>query len=222
MLALVVVWLASALRRRGDAEPSTVLRERSAPAQAEAAPDPAIETPGTETAERNDPDAHEEFRGGELGGAWAVVDLDAIRSALPDNLYWKMAMPTQEPRVLEERDEERARWNDEYGKVLSGQATEEEIRAYYAHRYRLSTDYVEFVSYVLDHHEDHLPDQDVGLLHLARRLHLARLQEVPRKIEEALERKRAHDAAREAWLAEERAFQSGAAEPDTADEEPIE
>ena len=221
--ALAVAWLVWAPLRRGDPEPVADAAARG-PADAPTGAEPAPAPPEATTPESasgapqsRDSELPEGFHDGELGGAWAVVDMDAIRAAMPDNLYWKMAMPTQEPRVLQERDEERARWNDEYGKVLSGQATEEEVRAYYAHRYRLSTDYVEFVNYVLDHYEGELPDQDVGLLHLARRLHLARLQEIPRKIEEALERKRAQDAAREAWLAEEREFQADTHEDETAE-----
>ena len=82
----------------------------------------------------------------ELGGfdnspdAWESVDMEAIRAALPDNTYWKMAVPTKDPAVLAEREKERQRWNVEYGKVLSNTATDEEIDAYYAERQRLSED----------------------------------------------------------------------------------
>jgi hypothetical protein len=44
------------------------------------------------------------------------------------------------------------------------------------------------------------------LLELAQRLHLARLAELPRKLVEAHERKRAQDEARAAWLADEAEF----------------
>ena len=71
---------------------------------------------------------------------------------------------------------------------------------------QLSSDYVRFVDWVLEHQGSDLSEQDQKLLHLARRLHLARLQEVPRKLQESLDRKVQQDAAREAWLAEERAF----------------
>jgi hypothetical protein len=147
---------------------------------------------------------------------WGIVDLDAVRDALPDNTYWRMAAPTDDLRVQQEREDERSRWNVEYGKVLSGTGTEEEIQAYFAHRQRMSADYVEFVGYVLDHYGDRLPDQDVGLLELARKLHLARLEEIPRKTQEAIERKQAQDAAREAWLQQEAEFAAG----DTGAEEP--
>ena len=61
-----------------------------------------------------------------------------IRAALPDNVYWKMSAPTKDPEVLRQREEERARWNVEYGKVLSNTATDEEIDAYYARRQQLA------------------------------------------------------------------------------------
>ena len=41
---------------------------------------------------------------------------------------------------------------------------------------------------------------------LARRMHLSRLEEVPRKVEEAFARKRQQDEARAAWLADEAEF----------------
>jgi hypothetical protein len=145
----------------------------------------------------------------EMHGSWQNVDLDEVRKALPDNLYWQLSAPTKDPQVVEWREAERDRWNTEYGKVLSGTGSEEEIRAYYDYRARLSSDYVEFATYLLDHYGDQLPDQDVGLLKLARRLHLARLEEIPRKVEEALERKHQQDAAREAWLADQAEFGGG-------------
>jgi len=44
-------------------------------------------------------------------------------------------------------------------------------------------------------------------------MHTARLQEQPRKIAEALERKREQDALREAWLRDEEAFREEAGRP---------
>jgi hypothetical protein len=132
--------------------------------------------------------------------------MDEIRRAMPENTFWKMSAPTQDERVIREREEERARWNVEYGKVLSGNASEAEILAYYAHRQRLSADYVEFTSYVLDQHGDDLSEQDVELLELARRLHLARLAEYPKQTQQAFERKAEQDAAREAWRRDEAEF----------------
>jgi hypothetical protein len=151
------------------------------------------------------PDAEPE----DMQTPWSVVDLDALRNELPDNLYWKMASPTSDPAVIEEREAERARWNVEYGKVLSNTATADEVDGYYAYRYRLSSDYVQFATYLLSDYGDDLAPRDVGLLKVAIELHLARLEEIPRQIAEAHERREAHDAARRAWLESEAAFKSG-------------
>ena len=139
---------------------------------------------------------------------WAAVDLNALRTELPDNLYWKMASPTSDPAVIEAREAERARWNVEYGKVLSNTATADEVDAYYAHRYRLSSDYVQFATYLLADYGDDLAPRDVGLLKVAIELHLARLEEIPRQITEAHERREAHDAARRVWLESDAAFKN--------------
>jgi hypothetical protein len=137
------------------------------------------------------------------------VDLDAVRDAMPDNLYWRMSAPTTDEALIRWREEERARWNLEYGKVLSGNGTQEQIETYYAHRERVSLDAIEFAGHLLDHYRDTLPERDVGLLELAIKLHHARLQEIPRRLVEARERKELQDALREAWLADEEAFEQG-------------
>jgi hypothetical protein len=139
---------------------------------------------------------------------WSVVDLDALRKELPDNLYWKMASPTSDPAIVEAREQERERWNVEYGKVLSNTATADEVDAYYAYRYKLASDYVQFATFLLADYGDDLTPRDVGLLKVAIELNLARLEEIPRDIAEAHERRKAHEAAREAWLESERAFKN--------------
>jgi hypothetical protein len=138
--------------------------------------------------------------------AWASVDMAAVRKAMPDNIYWTMSVPTKDPDVLRAREEERERWNTEYGKILSNTATAEEIEAYYARRRRLSNDYIAFAGHLLLKYGRTLPARDVALLKLAIKLHLARLEEIPRQIAEAQARREAHDAARRAWLEEQKAF----------------
>ena len=155
---------------------------------------------GSQPAPESDP--------GQLASAWEKVDMEEIRRAMPENTFWTMSAPTTDERVIREREEERARWNEAYGKVLSGNASEEEIRGYYAHRQRLSADYVEFTSYVLDHYQDDLSDQDLGLLELARRLHLARLAGYAKETQRALDRKTEQDEVRAKWLADEAEFGS--------------
>jgi hypothetical protein len=139
-------------------------------------------------------------------GPWAAVDLEAVRTALPHNIYWSMASPTKDQEVLRQRELERERWNAEYGKVLSNTATAEEVDAFYAHRRRLSTDYIEFAAYILTTYGYQIPPRDVALLKLAADLHLARAEEIPRLQAEAHQRREAHDAARRAWLEDQKTF----------------
>jgi hypothetical protein len=185
------VWLVARTREAAETAPAAAA---STPAPS-GAPEAAV-PPEPEAVQELDP----------LQGTWEHVDMEAMRRALPDNLYWTMAVPTDDPRIQEERDAERARWNDEYGKVLSGTGSLAEIDAYYDYRYRVSSDYVEFTRHLLTNYASDLPERDVALLALAERLHLARLAELPRKLEEARARKQQQDAAREAWRADEEAF----------------
>jgi len=137
---------------------------------------------------------------------WAVVDLHALQVELPDSLYWKMAVPTKDQAILDERQAERDRWNVEYGKILSNTATPDEIDTYYAYRYRLSSDYIQVATIILADYGDELEPKDVGLLKVAVELHMARLEEIPRQIEEAHERCAAHERVRQEWLASQKAF----------------
>ena len=208
LIVAAAVWFSLGRGERGSVPERTAVAP-DAPRQGDAAetrsrraPGADIPVPDREALEAED---SESDAAGDLG-SWEEVDLEAVRAAMPDNLYWKLAAPTRDEQVIEERAAERDRWNVEYGKILSGTANEEEIRAYYDQRARVSGDYVEFVTYVLDHYEPTLPESDVGLLKLARRMHQARLEEIPRKVEEAFQRKREQDAARETWKKEQEAF----------------
>jgi hypothetical protein len=199
--AAVAAWRWWMPRSEPDAEPARA--SAPAPPAPAAAPEPVPTAPAPEVA------AQEPIGEPDLPGeSWTGVDLDEVRAALPENLYWETAAPTQDPRLLREREEEKERRNVLYGKVLSGTGTDAEILAYFEQRQRLSTDYIQFTDYVLEHYEARLSEQDLELVHLARRLHLARLQEIPRRLQEARDRKRAQDAAREAWLADEAEFGS--------------
>jgi len=182
------------------------------------APVPAAEPPVAEEWE----EVTGEFEGDDLdpselvhedpeanAAAWAEVDMEAVRRALPGNLYFELSAPTTDEAELERRRRERDRWNTEYGKILSGTGSEEEIRAFYDHRARLSTDYIEFATHLLDQYRDTLPERDVAMLELARKLNAARLEEIPRRVEEAYARKRQQDEARAAWLAGEAEFAGG-------------
>ncbi|MFP2912180.1 hypothetical protein ACLESD_45600, partial [Pyxidicoccus sp. 3LFB2] len=127
------------------------------------------------------------------------VDLTALRAKLPDNVYWTLGAPTQDPEVLKQRDEESRRWNDLYGKVLSGTATEAEVRQYYAHRRKVSEDLIVFATTVLADYGDQLPEQERGLYELSLDMHRTKLSELPRQEQEALARRQEQEQRREAW-----------------------
>jgi hypothetical protein len=137
---------------------------------------------------------------------WARIDFDEIKKALPDSEYWKMAFPTSDEDLLAERERIRAAWAAQHAKIQSNTATDEEIDAYYGEQQKLSEDYVEFLVYLAEHHANEVPRSAVGALKLAGEMHLARLEEIPRKIAEAKERHAAHEKARQEWLAEQQRF----------------
>lgn len=139
--------------------------------------------------------------------AWAQVDLQAVETALPDNLYWEMSAPTKDIFLLNKRAETREYWNKIYGKVLSNTGTEAEVRDYYRWRNRVSSDHIEFTTHMIENYGQVLPERDLRLLELARTLHLARLEQLPRDLALALERRDAHQKVRDAWLAGEAEFQ---------------
>jgi hypothetical protein len=197
---LALVWRAS---RTTDAVDAPI--EATAPAP-ELAPQADSESAWPPAGEVVPPLAPDE----ESANPWASVDFEAAREALPDNVYWQLAAPTDDPRLQDEREREKARRNEQYGKLLSGTGTEAEIQDYYEYRQRMSSDYVRFVDWVLEHHGADLEERDLELLHTARRLHMARLREIPKRLQEAFDRKREQDAAREAWLRDEMAFDSEA------------
>ena len=143
--------------------------------------------------------------------AWAQVDFDEIRRALPDSMYWKMAFPTKDPDLIAERQRIRDQWNVQYGKIQANTATDEEIDAYYAEQAQLSNDYLEFLVYLADHYGNAVPRSEIGALKLAGQMHLAKLEEMPRRIAEAKERHAEHEKARQAWLEEQRQFATPAA-----------
>lgn len=182
------------------AAPAVPIPPPTAPADA------AGKTPGAGT-QATAPTANDDLAPDASAMAWAAVDLDAIREVMPDNLFWKMAVPTKDPEILAQRAKERERWNTEYGKVLSGNATADEIDTYYAERQQLAQDYVEFATYLLAEYGDKLTVRDVGLLKVAVELNLARLEQFPRDLAEAQARREEHDAARRKWREQQRAFE---------------
>ena len=125
------------------------------------------------------------------------IDLDALRSSLPDNRYWKSGAPTDDPAVLEARAENARAENELYGKVLSGTGADDEIDAYYAERRLLLEDYAALARAVLL--EPGLSERDRGLFELALRMDEDRLAALPGELDAARARKTLQDQRRAAW-----------------------
>lgn len=140
--------------------------------------------------------------------AWSKVDLHTVREALPDNMYWEFASPTTDPLLLEQREANEQFWQKEYQKILSGQAADIEIHAYYDYLQQLFEDYVTFTEHVLVHYADALPDRDAGLLKLTQELHRSRLAELPQKRFNAIKRNQSFASKRQEWLADKAAYEA--------------
>ncbi|HYI00104.1 hypothetical protein [Hyalangium sp.] len=133
-------------------------------------------------------------------GSEYPVKMEELRAQMPGNLYWELDAPTQDPQVLQKRAETLRKWNEVFGKVQSGDASEDEIHRYYDYRRKLSEDYIAVANRMLTEHGDQLPERDQGLLALSIRMHEDRIKEVPRQTEEALARKQLQDKRREEWI----------------------
>jgi hypothetical protein len=142
------------------------------------------------------------------GLVWGDIDLRDVKAVLPDNLYWELGAPTKDPAVLEAREEEKRRRNEEYGRVLAGDASEEEVNAYYDYRERLSTDFLEIADYMRRRFDSSTNEEFLGMLELAVKLHTARLAQLPADREAALEHSRASAKAREEWQKQQADFAS--------------
>jgi hypothetical protein len=137
---------------------------------------------------------------------WGDIDLREARAVMPDNLYWELGAPTNDPAVLEAREAEKKRRNEEYGRVLAGDANEAEVNAYYDYRERLSTDYLEFSEWMKNRYGDGLAEQFRGLLDLSIKLHTARLAQIATDRADALERSVARAKIREDWKRQQKEF----------------
>jgi len=118
------------------------------------------------------------------------VDLDDLRARLPDNRYWELGAPTSDPEIARARAERAKRDNTLFGRTQSGEASEPEIRAYYAEQRRISQDYLQLSLVVLAEKSAELPERDRGLFELSAQLHRARLTQIERDLSDALARRR--------------------------------
>ncbi|HYB99207.1 MAG TPA: hypothetical protein VEC57_08730 [Candidatus Limnocylindrales bacterium] len=140
------------------------------------------------------------------GWLYGDLDLREVQLVMPDNLYWELASPTKDEAVLEARAKEKARRNEEYGRVLAGDANEEEVHAYYDYRERLSTDFLEFADYVKRRFGDKVDERFAGMLDLAIKLHTARLAQIPNDRQMSIEHSRQRARAREEWQRQQAEF----------------
>lgn len=132
-----------------------------------------------------------------------AVDLEALRQKIPDNLYWQTDAPSSDPEVLRLRAEEKKSWETLRGLVVSNTASEAQIDQYYDHQKKVSEDYLQLSTLVLEEYGDDLPDPEAGAHELSVKLHAQRLREIPRHREEARARKLIQDQKREAWRKEQ-------------------
>jgi hypothetical protein len=119
------------------------------------------------------------------------LDLEDLRARIPNNRYWELGVPTKDPEVAKARAERAKRDNALLGRTQTGEATEPEIRAYYADQRRTSEDYLELSLLVLAEKGAQLPERDRGLFELSVQLHRARLKQIERDLTDALARRRA-------------------------------
>lgn len=118
------------------------------------------------------------------------VDLADLRARYPNNRYWELGVPTSDPEVAKARAERAKRDNALFGRTQTGEATEPEIRAYYADQRRTSEDYLQISLAVLAEKSAELPERDRGLFELSVQLHRARLKQIERDLSDALARRR--------------------------------
>ncbi|HWO24515.1 MAG TPA: hypothetical protein VNO30_37490 [Kofleriaceae bacterium] len=118
------------------------------------------------------------------------VDLEDLRARLPANRYWEIGVPTRDPAVARARAERAKRSNELFGRTQTGEATEPEIRAYYAEQQRVSEDYLQLSLLVLQEKGDQLPERDRGMFELSAKMHKDRLIQIQRDLADALARRR--------------------------------
>lgn len=126
------------------------------------------------------------------GAAPYPVDLNALRARLPDNRFWQLGAPTSDPAVAKQRAARAERDNAALGRVVSGEASADEVRAYYAERRAISRDYLQLAEIVLAEKGEALPPRDRGAFELSANLHRARLQQIDRDEADALARRAPH------------------------------
>jgi hypothetical protein len=137
---------------------------------------------------------------------WGDIDLREAQAIMPDNLYWQLGAPTSDPAVLAAREEEKKRRNEEYGQVLSGDANEDQVNAYYDYREQISTDFLELSEWMKNRYAGKVNDEFEGMLDLSIKLHKARLAQIVADRQDAIARSREREKIREDWRRQQEEF----------------
>jgi hypothetical protein len=116
------------------------------------------------------------------------IDLEKLRPLIPANVYWQIGAPTSDVAVAKERAARAEERNKMLGRIQANEASEEEIRAYYAERRRVSNDYLQLVKLVLEGKAGEVSERDRGLFEMTVNLHQGRLQQIERDQSDALGR----------------------------------
>jgi hypothetical protein len=140
------------------------------------------------------------------GLVYGDIDLREAKTLMPDNIYWQQGAPTKDPEELARREAEKKRRNEEYGRVLAGDASEDEVRDYYDYKKRVSEDYLEFSEFMARRYRSSDHKEMVGLLDLATKMHAEKLSQLGAELEDALARAREREKMREDWRRQQEEF----------------
>lgn len=180
----VVVSLAAAivlyLQLRADQAPAREGRGAEVASSSEKASAEAV-TAGASAASPENP----------FGGPAASypLNLELLRPQIPNNLYWELDAPTRDVEVAKQRAARAKKRNDDYGRILSNEAEEGQIREYYDERRRISNDYLQLSALVLEGKAGEVSERDRGLFELTVNLHRERLKQIERDQLDALARR---------------------------------
>lgn len=117
------------------------------------------------------------------------LNLELLRPQIPNNLYWELDAPTTDVEVAKQRAARAKKRNDDYGRILSNEAEEGQIREYYDERRRISNDYLQLTGLVLEGKAGEVSERDRGLFELTANLHRERLKQIERDQLDALARR---------------------------------
>lgn len=165
---------------------SLVLRSKDEAAPATKPAPPVAEQGGSSSTAS--PDSGFASETAEGSQASYPIQLEKLRSKIPDNRYWELDSPTSDVEVAKQRAAKAKARNDMLGRITANEASPEEIRAYYDERRRISSDYLELALRVLNGEAGEVSERDRGMFELTANLHRARLKQVDRDQRDALDR----------------------------------